>query len=149
MNFSLPTRNLHLRRTRIITTKSTIADEAQQPGVPLQQSGRKLRILTAQVGQIGAHVRDHVGHLGHHGLGIGGALQVTVGPVDDLGPDQLVSKVLGAAEADLDEVAPPAAHSPQAGPGPVAGEDRLPLAGDELLPPEALHFFRIVVVHKA
>jgi hypothetical protein len=123
-------------------------DEAKKPGVPLEQAGRKLRLLVAHLSQVGPDVGDHTRHPGHHGLGVGGALQVTILAVDDLRPDQLVGDVLGAAEAGLDEVAPAAAHRPQADPGPVAGEDRLPLAEDELLPAEALHFFGIVVVHR-
>src|SRR5262249_59273828 len=77
----------------------------------------------------------------------GGGCRSGVGPVDDLGRDQLVGEVLEAAEARLEEIAPAAAHSAQPSPGPVADEDRLPLAGDELFPAEALHLFRIVVIH--
>src|SRR5215468_6244351 len=141
-------RNLRLRRTRIIAAEGASADKAHQPGVLVQQPGRQLRVFPAQAGQVGPHVRDYARHLGHHGLGIAGAFQVAIGAVDDLGPDQLVREVLGAAEARLEEVAPAAAHSAQPGPGPVAGEDRLPLAGDELFPAEALHLFRIVVIHR-
>ncbi len=123
-------------------------DEAQQPGVLFEQADGQLRLCITHVQQVCPQVREHAHHPRHHGLGIGGALQVTISTVDDLGPDQCVSDVLRAAEADLDQVTPAAAHPPQADPGPVTSERPLPLAGDELLPPEDFHLFRVVVIHR-
>ena len=52
------------------------------------------------------------------------------------------------AEARLQEVAPAAAHPAQPCPGPVSGEDRLPLAQDELRPAQFGHLVRVMVIHR-
>ena len=100
------------------------------------------------VQQVCPQVREHADHPRHHRLGIGDALQVTISAVDDLGPDQHVSNGLRAAQADLDQITPAAAHPAQPDPGPVTSERPLPLAGDELLPPEDFHLVKIVVIHR-
>ena len=101
-------------------------------------AGFGLNLIVGYAGQMS------IGQAAFFGIG---AYGVAIGTVDDLVPDQLVRDVLRAAQADLDQVTPAAAHLPQAGAGPVADEDRLPLAGDELLPPENLQVFRVVVIH--
>jgi hypothetical protein len=116
--------------------------------VLLEQAGRQLRLFGGQLRQIAAQIGDHLHHPGENGTGISGTFQVPVLAIHDLGPYQLVSDLRGAPEADLDQVAPAAAHLPQRGPGPVADEDRLPLPGDELLPAEQLRLIVIVVIHE-
>src|SRR5215469_11514551 len=76
------------------------------------------------------------------------ASTATIRAVDDLRLDQLVRDLLGAAQAGFDQVAPAAGHRAHAAPGPVADEDRVPLAGDELLPPELFDLLQIVVIHE-
>ena len=80
-------------------------------------------------------------------MGIGGTLQVPVGAVDDLFADQQVGHVLRAAEPGFQQVTPAPANLPQPGLGPVSGEDRLPLPGDELLPAESRHILWVMVIH--
>ena len=82
-----------------------------------EQPGRQLGPYLAHLTQIGAQIRDHLGHPVHDGFGIHGALQVAIGTIDQLGADQQVSNVLRTAEADLDQVTPAAAHSAQADSG--------------------------------
>jgi hypothetical protein len=98
--------------------------------------------------KISPHGSNHADHAGYQSLHIGSALQVAISPINDLGPGQPVRDLLRAAQAHLKQIAPAAAQTPQTDPGPVTGEDRLPLAGDELLPTQKLHLIRVMVVHK-
>src|SRR5215469_4346528 len=112
----------------------------------VEKAGGSLWILCAQFGQVRPHVGEHGDHAGHDFPGIG-ALQATLRAADDLSLDQLVRDLLRAAKAGLEQVTPAAGRRAHPAPGPVADEDRVPLAGDELLPPEFFDLLRIVVVH--
>ena len=84
---------------------------------------------------------------GHSELRAGPLLQAPVLAVDQAAFDQPASDLLRAAQPGLEQISPAAAHPPQAHPGPVTGEDRLPVAGDEFIPPQQFHLEGIVAVH--
>lgn len=122
--------------------------EAQQPGVLIEDLPREVGPQFTQVRKVIPQVCDHADHAGHKSLHIGGVLQLAISPIHDLGPGQRARDLLRAAEADLKKIAPAADYAPPTDPRPVTDEDGLPLAGDELLPPEKLHLLRVIVVHK-
>ena len=139
-----------VRRARSQPARRTLADAPVRRSRTRRHGGRPAAWRVPQGGrppgragrgqllQVRPHVGDQPGHPGDQGARVGEALQVTVGAVDDLTTDQQVSQLLRAAEADLKQVAPAAAGPPQASPGPVPGEDGLPLLGDELPPSRVL-----------
>jgi hypothetical protein len=122
--------------------------EAEQPGVLIEDLPREIGPKVTQLGKGIRQVCDYADHAGHQSLRVGGVLQVAIGPIHGLGRGQPDRDLLRAAEADLKKIAPAADHAPPADPGPVADEDRLPLAGDEPLPTEKLHLLGVIVVHK-
>ncbi|MGE5286573.1 MAG: hypothetical protein ACM3ML_05085 [Micromonosporaceae bacterium] len=119
-----------------ILAEGARAEEAQQPNVLFKRHVRAVVSYLRHLEKVDAQAREYVNHLARKGPGISRALQGPIGTVDDLGPDEQVSNILRTAETYFDQVAPAAAHPPQADGRAVASEDPLPLAGNELLPPE-------------
>jgi hypothetical protein len=134
-------------RFAVILAERVGPDESEQPGMLVEQPGRNFRLELAHPGQICPYVCEHADHSGQDGPGIARTLQAAVRAVDNLGSHQPVGNILRAAKADLDQVTPAAAYRPQAGPGSIANEDGFPLADDEILPPEIVHLFQIMVIH--
>src|ERR1051326_1413632 len=117
-------RAVSLRRAVVAERVGT--QEDQQPGVCRKQGVGRTGLDSFQLPQLLSHVGNHSGHPGDQGTGVGEALEVTVGAVDDLATHQQVGQFLRAAETDLEQVTPAAADPPQPRAGPVPGEDGLP-----------------------
>ena len=114
----------------------------------VKQADRGQPVLD-HLGQVRPHVGECLIHAGKDRLAVRQAFEVTVDPPDDLVPDQQVRHLLRAAKARLHQVAPAPAGLPDAASSPVASEDRFPLAGDELVPPEGIDILIVMVVQGA
>ena len=133
--------------TRIRRVEEAVAKKLAQVPVGRDQIGALRGPEIVQFGEVRAHVREHLVHGREQPPRISDRHQVSVLTDNYLPPDELVCDLLGAADADLEQVTPAAADRPDPGRPAVIDEDRLPGTRDNAVPAEVLNVRGVAVVH--